>query len=288
MRVSPDFCSKTAAGLRIIAVWVGLVVLLGSAAGFRCHCPMERGRVSGARTLAFVVWPQRIPGPPEDEFSPLEDMIFLSVDYENLEPESELRARWYYLGEEGERADEPKLFEVGLSVVESSGTAYFAVRRKGKIWPTGRYRAIVELNDEEVDRADFEIFSRTEHELELLGPPSGEGGGGDQEVPVFSSEADRVGCRVTALNPEPDTRLRVMWHRKEPNGEKPRFYAESDELEVERSGRLTFILPKPKEGYCGGRYRVSLLVGGKRVAEKRFELTPTKSASARAAPAQAQ
>jgi hypothetical protein len=284
------FVTKTAK----IFFAVGLVCSTGMVTGFRCHCALREGQVTRAHTVAFLIWPQKIAGPPKKVFDPLHDIIHLAVFHRDMEPESEIRVRWVYLGPGGggsgekKGAQKRKLFSAAVKIAEGSGVVYFGAHRRGKVWPSGPYEALVEHDGRVVQRVPFAVSGKTRYRLDLIAVPGGEVGdvadgdaaAGRRRVRVFSTQNESVLARLTALNPKPGTLLRVMWDWRKPGTKTFRFYAESDEIKIDTSKRIVFRLPPPKKGYCRGDYRVRLRMGGQTVVTRVFRMRkPHKSAT---------
>ena len=91
------------------------------------------------------------PVEPTDIFPSETQVIYILVKFNNITPEDKITTKWYYLetGEEINTAD---------FAAEKSGSGYHAFRficDKG--FPSGRYNAMVYLNNELLETMEFSV-----------------------------------------------------------------------------------------------------------------------------------
>ncbi|MCD6498925.1 MAG: hypothetical protein J7M25_11590 [Deltaproteobacteria bacterium] len=247
--------------------------------GFRCHCNLEPGRIRSVtmhgsfdpqtKTLGLVV----------ATFSPLQDRLVTAVVYENLEPESEVRVRWYFLDkrplaanafpkmkrtqqtkrEAKQKHGKPWLFRTGLKVVDGTGRVTFGATRRRGPWPSGHYEVITTLDGKVVAKVRFEVSAKTEYRIQC----------GSEAWPVSMGTTAPVSCRVEVLNPLAGKHLRIVWKRAGVDGAF-HFFAESPSLVLKQSRRYTFTLPRPALGYCPGIYRIDAFIDDESAATRVF------------------
>ena len=261
--------------LLVVLAWTG-------GFGFRCHCSMKPGRIRAVTMHGAFDLQTKTLGPAVTVFSPLQNRFVTAVSYENLEPESEVRVRWYFLDKRPLTANafpnmkrtqqkkreakqghqKPWLFRTGLKVVDGTGRVTFGATRRRGPWPSGRYLVVATLNDKVVAKARFEVSSKTEYRIRCAN---------NESWPVPMGTTAPVSCRVEALNPLPGKHLRIVWKRKRADGAF-HFFAESPSLILKQSRCYAFTLPKPTKGYCPGTYRIDALIDDEPAATQTFQI----------------
>jgi hypothetical protein len=211
-----------------------------------------------------------------------------AVTHHNLEPETEIRVIWRYLGP-GKSASaispvKPGLFWQSVKVLEGSGVTFYGVPRRGGPWPPGRYRVTAQMNGRTVRNTEFTVTAAPRVRLTVsitdTEKPPWEKTTDKKTTPTFQSGKGPVYVLVTALNPKPGASLRVTWERLAPGKDekgkqgKPKFYAETEPVRLTESTRLAFPMPMPAgtDSHCPGRYRASVAVEEKRLTSKDFTI----------------
>lgn len=262
---------KTSAGYGF-----GLLVLVCTALlpGFRCQTGCGTGSIERAYLISFFNYRTGEAGPEVEVIDPLHKSLAMAVRHKDLPIDSEVRVMWRFLGGPGRKA-EPKLFWQSIQVLEGTGTAYFTVPRRGPSWPPGKYETEILLGTKPWGKMRFEVSAASSVALQVTMDPESpvsKKRGSSSPVRLEPGPDDIVYGHVTVLNLKNDDRLRLVWERLDPATGKTSFYAENDKVRPPSSGVLHFDMPRTKNGYCAGRYRLSAFVHEEPGARAEFEI----------------